>query len=164
LGRLPSFYGKSTEEPYLHLSEFEAICGTIGGQGFSLDEIKLVLFQFTLKDKAKQWFLALPSTSIFTWANMQQKFLEEYYTPQRTSEARNAIRGFQQHQGEPFHEAFKIFKELLRTCPHHDIARWELIIAFYGGLSPEDIRDINSTSAGTFLTNTEDEDWKYWRI
>nr|XP_043622480.1 uncharacterized protein LOC122594065 [Erigeron canadensis] len=31
LSILPSFYGKATEEPYLHLSEFEAICGTIGG-------------------------------------------------------------------------------------------------------------------------------------
>ena len=94
LSILPSFYGKATEEPYLHLSEFEAICGTIGDQGFSPDEVKLVLFQFTLKDKAKQWFLALPSGSIFTWAEMQQQFLDEYYTMQKTSDARTSIRTF----------------------------------------------------------------------
>jgi hypothetical protein len=63
--------------------------------GFSSDEVKLVLFHFTLKDKAKHWFLALPLASNFTWDEMQQQFLEKYYTPQRTSEARNAIRGFQ---------------------------------------------------------------------
>ena len=91
LSILPSFYGKAVEEPYLHVSEFEAICGTIGGRGFSPNEFKIVLFQFTLKDKAKQWFLALPSGSIFTWAEMQQQFLDEYYTMQKTSDARNSM-------------------------------------------------------------------------
>ena len=53
LSHLPAFYGKANEEPYLHLAEFETICGTIGGHGFSLDEVKLMMFQFSLKDRAK---------------------------------------------------------------------------------------------------------------
>ncbi|KAK1433898.1 hypothetical protein QVD17_10816 [Tagetes erecta] len=159
LGILPHFHGTALEEPYLHISEFEASCSTIGGQGFSPDEVKLVLFQFTLKDKAKQWFLSLPSASIHTWRDMQQQFLDEYYTSQRTSDARRSIRGFTQQSGEQFHEAWHRFKELLRTCPHHGIDKWELISAFYDGLSPEDARDVNSTSAGTFTFNHVDDDW-----
>ncbi|KAI3693783.1 hypothetical protein L1987_76735 [Smallanthus sonchifolius] len=161
LGYLPTFYGKPNEEPYLHLAEFENICGTIGGHGFSLDEVKLMMFQFTLKDRAKQWFLTLPAGSIRTWEQMQQVFLEEYYTMNRTTEAREAIRAFQQHMGEPFHEAFTRFKDLLRRCPHHGIPKWELIKAFYDGLLPEDVREVNSTSNGTFLTNHEDVDWEF---
>ncbi|KAM0034660.1 putative retrotransposon gag domain-containing protein [Helianthus debilis subsp. tardiflorus] len=80
-----------------------------------------MLFQFTLKDKARQWFATLPPGSIYTWQEMQQVFLEEYYTMNRTSEAQDAIKAFQQHSGEAFHEAFKRFKELLRKCPHHGI-------------------------------------------
>ncbi|KAI3743559.1 hypothetical protein L1987_61269 [Smallanthus sonchifolius] len=161
LGYLPTFYGKPNEEPYLHLAEFENICGTIGGHGFSLDEVKLMMFQFTLKDQAKQWFLTLPAGSIRTWEQMQQVFLEEYYTMNRTTEARESIRAFQQHMGEPFHEAFTRFKDLLRRCPHHGIPKWELIKAFYDGLLPEDVREVNSTSNGTFLTNHEDVDWEF---
>ncbi|KAJ0911018.1 putative transcription factor interactor and regulator CCHC(Zn) family [Helianthus annuus] len=120
-----------------------------------------MLFQFTLKDKARQWFATLPPGSIYTWQEMQQVFLEEYYTMNRTSEARDAIRAFQQHSGEPFHEAFTRFKELLRKCPHHEIQTWELIKAFYDGLLPDDVRDLIAISNGTFLTNTEAADWAY---
>ncbi|XP_021980238.1 uncharacterized protein LOC110876374 [Helianthus annuus] len=92
---------------------------------------------------------------------MQQVFLEEYYTMDRTSEARDAIRAFQQHSGEEFHEAFTRFKELLRKCPHHEIQTWELIKAFYDGLLPDVVRDLIAISNGTFLTNTEAADWAY---
>ncbi|XP_021986493.1 uncharacterized protein LOC110882912 [Helianthus annuus] len=79
----------------------------------------------------------------------------------RTSEARDAIRAFQQHSGEPFHEAFTRFKELLRKCPHHEIQTWELIKAFYDGLLPDHVRDLIAISNGTFITNTEVVDWAY---
>nr|XP_043622489.1 uncharacterized protein LOC122594077 [Erigeron canadensis] len=92
---------------------------------------------------------------------MQQQFLDEYYTMQKTSDARTSIRTFQQQSGETFHEAFKRFNELLRTCPHHGIAKWELITTFYDGLLPEEKRDVNSISNGTFLTNPEDVDWEF---
>ncbi|KAI3784060.1 hypothetical protein L1987_43152 [Smallanthus sonchifolius] len=115
LGFLPHFFGKATGEPYIHLSEFEAICGTI----------------------------------------------DEYYTMNRTTYARNAIRTFQQKYGEPFHETFTRFKEMLRICPYHGIPTWELIKAFCDGLSSEDSRDLYSTSAGTILSNEEKVDWEY---
>ncbi|XP_022041384.1 uncharacterized protein LOC110943962 [Helianthus annuus] len=161
LGHLSEFYGKRTKEPYLHITSFDSICKTIRGSGFTKEEVKLMLFQFTLKDKARQWFATLPPVSIYTWQEMQQVFLEEYYTMNRTSEARNAIRAFQQHSGEAFHEAFTRFKELLRKCPHHGIQTWELIKAFYDGLLPDDVRDLIAISNGTFLTNTEAADWAY---
>ena len=161
LSHLPTFYGKATEEPYLHIAEFVSICNTIGGHGFTQEEVKLMMFQFTLKDQARIWYHSLPAGSIYTWQELQQQFLEEYYTMTRTSEAREAIRTFQQHSGEPFHEAFTRFKELLRKCPHHDIPMWELIKSFYDGLLPEDVRDLNANSNGTFLTNTEEVDWEY---
>ncbi|KAD6454541.1 hypothetical protein E3N88_09247 [Mikania micrantha] len=111
-------------------------------------------------ERAKQWFHTLPSGSIYTWEEMQQLFLDEYYPMSKTSEARNAIRTFQQQSGELLHEAFTRFKELLRFCPHHQIPKWELIKAFYDGLTPEDLKFVSSSSNGTFLTNLEDDDWE----
>ena len=161
LGHLPEFFGKRTEEPYLHIASFDSICQTIGASGFTEDDVKLMLFQFTLKDKARQWFASLTPGSISTWQELQQVFLEEYYTIDRTTRARDAIRSFEQHSGETFHEAFTRFKELLRKCPHHGMHTWELIKAVYDGLLPDDVRDLLAISNGTFLTNTEAVDWDY---
>ncbi|XP_021995801.1 uncharacterized protein LOC110892983 [Helianthus annuus] len=158
LQSLPKFKGLATEEPYFHLDTNDSICNTIGGQGFSADDVNLVLFQFFLEDKAKRWFHTLPSASIFTWADMQQIFLDEYYTSQKTNDARRGLRSFQQQSGEMFHEAFERFNMMLRNCPHHGIQFWELLNAFHEGLSSEDARDLMSITNGTFGTNYEHVD------
>ncbi|XP_021995751.2 uncharacterized protein LOC110892925 [Helianthus annuus] len=161
LQSLPKFKGLATEEPYFHLETYVSICNTIGGQWFSADDVKLVLFQFSLEDKAKRWFHTLPSTSIFTWADMQQIFLDEYYTSQKTNDTRRGLRSFQQQSGEMFHEAFERFNMMLRNCPHHGIQLWELLNAFHEGLSSEDARDLMSITNGTFGTNYEHVDWAF---
>ncbi|XP_022031764.1 uncharacterized protein LOC110932816 [Helianthus annuus] len=160
LQSLPKFKGLATEEPYFHLETYDSICNTIGSQGFSLDDVKLVLFQFSLEDKAKRWFHTFPSASIYTWADMQQIFLEEFYTSQKTNDARRSLRSFQQ-QGEMFHEAFERFNMMLKNCPHHGIQLWELLNAFHEGLSSEDARDLMSITNGTFGTNFEHDDWQF---
>ncbi|KAD6454877.1 hypothetical protein E3N88_09583 [Mikania micrantha] len=159
LSSLPTFHGRATEEPYQHLQEFKQFCQVTGGQGFLADEVKLILFPFGLKDRAKEWFSTLPAASIYTWAEMKQQFLSEFYTMKKTTEARAVIRNFKQKGGELFHEAFTRFKDMLRKCPHHGINMWELLVAFYDGMSSEDIGDINSQSNGTFLYNHVQVDW-----
>ncbi|XP_022013910.1 uncharacterized protein LOC110913383 [Helianthus annuus] len=153
---LPHFNGRSNDEPYTHLAEFSAICSTIGGHDFSLEEVKLRLFQFSLKDKAKQWFLTLLAGSIRTWSEMQQVFLDEYYSIAKTDDARDEIRSFRQLSSEPLHE-----KELIRKCPHHQIEKWELVKCFVRGLDDETRNHLESTSNGTLLSNHEDDDWEF---
>ncbi|GAV81001.1 hypothetical protein CFOL_v3_24460, partial [Cephalotus follicularis] len=64
---LPSFYGLANEEPYKHLDEFIEICSTFKIQNLSDDTLKLILFPFSLKDRAKQWLHSLDSIIITTW-------------------------------------------------------------------------------------------------
>ncbi|KAJ0489054.1 putative transcription factor interactor and regulator CCHC(Zn) family [Helianthus annuus] len=161
LQSLPKYKGLATEEPYFHLEAYDSICNTFGSQGFSADEVKLVLFQFSLEDKAKKWFYTLPSASIYTWGEMQQTFLDEFYTAQKTNDARKGLRSFQQQHGEMFHEAFERFNMMIKNCPHHGIELWELMNAFHEGLSAEDARDLMSITGGTFGTNYENDDWEF---
>ena len=63
---LPSFYGLSNEDPYKHLDEFLEICSTVKIQNFSDDALRLKLFPFSLKDKAKHWLNSLDSITIST--------------------------------------------------------------------------------------------------
>ncbi|KAJ0802029.1 putative retrotransposon gag domain-containing protein [Helianthus annuus] len=161
LQSLPKYKGLATEEPYFHLEAYDSICNTLGSQGFSADDIKLLLFQFSLEDKAKKWFYTLPSASIYTWGEMQQTFLDEFYTAQKTNDARKGLRSFQQQHGEMFHEAFERFNMMIKNCPHHGIELWELMNAFHEGLSAEDARDLMSITGGTFGTNYENDDWEF---
>ena len=52
---LPSFHGLDLENPYLHLREFEEVGNTYNNSNCSMSTIRLKLFPFSLKDKAKTW-------------------------------------------------------------------------------------------------------------
>jgi len=52
---LPSFHGLDLENLYLHLREFEEVCNTYNNSNCSMNTIRLKLFLFSLKDKAKTW-------------------------------------------------------------------------------------------------------------
>jgi hypothetical protein len=49
---LPIFHGLELQNPYLHLREFE-VCNTYNDLNCSMNTIRLKLFPFSLKDKAK---------------------------------------------------------------------------------------------------------------
>nr|GFB59254.1 hypothetical protein [Tanacetum cinerariifolium] len=137
---LPIFIGH--EEPYAHLREFFSIADTYqvnnttkdGVNNTTKDGVRLRLFPFSLKDQAKAWFTSLEPGSIHLRSEMQSAFLDEFYSISKTAAIRNKIKSFRQIPGEQFHEAFSRLKELLRTCPHHDVPKWELVKVFYDGL------------------------------
>jgi len=52
---LPSFHGLDLENSYLHLREFKVVCNTYNDSNCSMNTIRLKIFSFSLKDKAKTW-------------------------------------------------------------------------------------------------------------
>ena len=58
---LPTFHGMESENPYSHMREFEEVCNTFKEEvcntfkeeTITVDLMRLKLFPFTLKDKAK---------------------------------------------------------------------------------------------------------------
>jgi hypothetical protein len=43
------------------------------------DIVKLKLFPFSLKGKAKDWLFSLPNGSINSWDNLREAFIKKYY-------------------------------------------------------------------------------------
>ena len=43
---LPTFYGMESENPYLHIKEFEEVCNTFQEGGASIDLMRLKLFPY----------------------------------------------------------------------------------------------------------------------
>ncbi|XP_059463451.1 uncharacterized protein LOC132192202 [Corylus avellana] len=156
---LPSFLGLDDENPYKLLDEFLKICSTIEIQGFTEDDLRLRLFPFTLKDKAKRWFYCLSPNTITSWDQMQQTFLKRYFPKSKTIQIRRAIMGFSQYEGEQFYETWKRLKDLLKICPHHDIPKCQLVQYFYDGLTEPHQQMVDASCGGTIMMKTENEAW-----
>ncbi|KAI3709079.1 hypothetical protein L2E82_38824 [Cichorium intybus] len=161
LGILTQFRGYKTDDPYNHLYEFLAIANANTPRNTDRDIFRLRLFPFTLKDKAKHWFTSLPSNSITSWEQLKAKFLQEFYPVSKTTEVRRAIQDFQQKPGEAFHEAFDRLKELLRSCPHHEVPKWQLVKLFFEGVNETHQVMINASSSGTFMWQEPDDAWRF---
>ncbi|XP_073307370.1 uncharacterized protein [Primulina huaijiensis] len=158
---LPNFHGLDSENPYMHLREFEEVCNTYNDLNCSMNTIRLKLFPFSLKDKAKTWLQNLRSGSIRTWDELQQQFLKKFFPSHRTNSFKRQIITFTQKQGETFYQCWDRYKELLNLCPHHGFEIWRVVSQFYEGLTPKDRQMVEFMCNGTFEDKDPNEAIEY---
>ncbi|KAL6551317.1 hypothetical protein OROMI_021805 [Orobanche minor] len=156
---LPSFYGLEREDPYMHVKEFLDICSTFRFQNFSEESVKLRLFPFSLKDKAKIWLNSLQAKTITSWDQPVNKFLAKFFPMSKTDSLRREISEFFQKENEEFCECWERFNDLILKCPHHGFETWRLVKYFYDGLTPNNRQLVQSTHGGRFLHLIGDEAW-----
>ena len=156
---LPTFYGLSNEDPYKHLDEFLEIGSTLKMQHVTEDALRMRLFPFSLKEKAKHWLNSLEPNTITSWAQLQHEFLKKYFPISKTNQIRRAITSFSQYDGEMFHETWERLKDLLRSCPHHAIPKWQLVQCFYDGLTEPHRQMVDASCGCTFMLKSENEAW-----
>ena len=94
----------------------------------------MVLFPFSLKEKAKIWFHSLAPNSIFTWEDMQNEFLNKFFPPACTNALMRAIQNFFEKPGEPFVVVWERYKDLLHALPHHGLDVGQICAYFHQGL------------------------------
>ncbi|GJR06936.1 zinc finger, CCHC-type containing protein [Tanacetum coccineum] len=100
-----SFYGLRSEDPNQHLKDFLKLMDSLDLDGENRERTRLCLFQFLLRDQARNWLECLPAGSITTWEDLTTGFLAQFFPPGRTAKLRNDILMFQQHHGESLSEA-----------------------------------------------------------
>ncbi|KAF7814830.1 uncharacterized protein G2W53_028799 [Senna tora] len=150
------FGGSPIEDPNNHILNLLEICDTFKHNGVFDDAIRLRLFPFSLRDKAKVWLQSLPEGSITTWEELAQQFLTKYFPPGKTAKMRNDITSFVLLDNESLYEAWERFKELLRKCPHHGLPKWLQVQTFYNGLSSEIRTSIDAAAGGALMSKPID--------
>ena len=156
MSMLPIFHGKPSEDPYRHVDELSQVCEINQIHNVSADIMKMKLFPATLRDRAKDWFLKL-GKEFTSWTEMEEEFPRKYYSVEKTTSVRKAMREFTQGLRETFHEAWERLRDVTRECPHHVVSNHELTQIFYGGLGPQDRYLLDAASGGTFMSKFEDE-------
>ncbi|XP_062078458.1 uncharacterized protein LOC133782950 [Humulus lupulus] len=125
--------------------------------GVTNDAVRLRLFPFSLRDRAKSWLISMEANSITTWQELTQKNLAKFFPPSLSARYRGEINNFHQKDGESLYDAWERFKELLRKCPHHGIEKWMLVHIFYNGLCGITRTIIDAAFGGAFMSKSANE-------
>ncbi|KAL0311188.1 UNVERIFIED_CONTAM: hypothetical protein Sangu_2413500 [Sesamum angustifolium] len=141
---LPTFRGLAGEDPHKHLKEFYVVCSSMRPQGVT-------------EDQGSIYLKLLPSKTIVSWNELKKQFLENYFPTSRTTNIRKDISGIRQFSGESFYEYWGRFKQLVESCPHHQIPDHLLIQYFYEGLSEANKNLVDVASGGALYDKTPTE-------
>ncbi|KAL4362388.1 hypothetical protein GQ457_04G022090 [Hibiscus cannabinus] len=119
LNTLGQFGGTPNENARQHLKSFLEICNSFKIHGVSNDVLKLKLFPYSQRDKAKTWLNNLQPGSLQSWTQLCRSFLAKSSYTNMTDHLRNQITSFRQEDDEAMHEAWERYRDLFRRCPMH---------------------------------------------
>ena len=129
------FSSIGNEDAATHLNNFVELYEMQKHRDIYGDIIKLKLFPFSLRGKAKEWLNSLTRNSIDSWTKCKDAFIGKYYTPANIISMRSEIMKFKQLDNEHVAQAWEIMKSLVKNCPTHGLAAWMIIQTFYTGLN-----------------------------
>jgi hypothetical protein len=101
------FFGVSTDDAAAHLNNFVKLCEMKKYKDVDGDIIKLKLFPFSLRGRAKDWLLSLPKNSIDLWAKCKDAFIGRYYPPAKIIALCSNIMKFSQFDNEHVAQAWE---------------------------------------------------------
>ncbi|BFG25124.1 hypothetical protein CerSpe_113980 [Prunus speciosa] len=161
---LPSFYGLPNEDPLAHIKEFYTVVCTLPLKDVSEANLRMRVFPYTLKDRAKTWLMSLAPGSLTTWDAVAKKFLEKFFSAQKTATLRSKIFNFSQHDGEPFNECWERFKGTLMQCPHHGLPLYLQMQNFYDGLTETCQSTVNNAAGGALKKKNAQESYDIFEM
>ncbi|KAL4366587.1 hypothetical protein GQ457_05G023200 [Hibiscus cannabinus] len=151
------FGGLTHEDARQHLRSFIEVCDLYRQQGVHDYVLRLKLFPYSLREKARAWFNSIPSGSVESWDDLCRNFIIRYSSTVLTDKLRNGITSFRQTDDESMYEAWDRYKELFRKCPMHGFNEWTKVIMFYNGVNAPTRMMLDASANGTLLDKSAKE-------
>ncbi|KAL4325276.1 hypothetical protein GQ457_11G023270 [Hibiscus cannabinus] len=151
LNTLGQFGGTPNENARQHLKSFLEICNSFKIHGVSNDVLKMKLFPYSLRDKAKTWLNNLQPGSLQSWTQLCRSFLAKFSYTNMTDHLRNQITSFRQDDDEAMHEAWERYRDLSRRCPMHGLPEWTQVSIFYNSVNTTTRMMLDASANGTLL-------------
>ncbi|KAK8612644.1 hypothetical protein V6N13_092755 [Hibiscus sabdariffa] len=151
LNTLGQFGGSPAENARQHLKSFLEICNSFKIHGVSNDVLKLKLFPYSLRDKAKAWLNNLPPSSSQSWTELCRSFLAKFSYNNMIDKLRNEITSFMQEDDKAMHEAWERYRDLFRRCPMHGLPEWTQVSIFYNSVNTPTRMKLDASANSTLL-------------
>ncbi|CAM8999431.1 unnamed protein product [Rhodiola kirilowii] len=151
---LPKFSGTKGESATSHLTRFHGICLNLKPCGVEVDDFKLKAFYFSLTDAATDWFLSLPSDSIYTWEQMQRQFVSKYYPAGRAMQVRRQLQELKQGPSENMYEYVEKFNALEKSCCNLELPEKLVVEYMLDGLRRLDRKLLEASAGGNLMNLT----------
>ena len=115
------FGGLSKDDPYEHITVFLEIFDKQQYSSVQAENVRLMIFSFSVRDKVTISFKSVPMESIAMWEEMGNKFLTEYFSPTKLVKFRDHIITSTQFDSESIYDAWKRYKDLIRIVSNHGL-------------------------------------------
>ncbi|GJW08102.1 reverse transcriptase domain-containing protein, partial [Tanacetum coccineum] len=148
-------------DPHDHISEFLAICDMFRYGETQSKAVKLLIFPFSLCDKAKTLSNELNEESITSWEQMRKAFINRFFPPSLFIHLLLEIRNFSQLVCESLTNAWLRLKSILRKCHGHGLTKGAITQIFYHGLDEPTQGILDVTAGGIFLYKTPNQAFQF---
>ena len=110
------FSGNYNEDDAAHFNTFVELCDMQKSKDENNDIIKLKLFPFSLRDRAKEWLVSLPKNSIDSWTKCKDDFIGNYFPPAKNISLRNQIMNIKQLDQEHVAQSWERMKLMIKIA------------------------------------------------
>ncbi|GKB07169.1 reverse transcriptase domain-containing protein [Tanacetum coccineum] len=157
------FDGIQRADPHDLIREFLAICNMFRYGETQSEAIKLLIFPFSLCDKAKTWSNELNEESIISWEQMRRAFINRFFPPSLFNPSFYLVKSeiFSQLVCESLTDAWLRLKSMLRKCHGHGLTKGAIIQVFYHGLDDSTQAIMDETAGGIFLYKTPNQAFQF---
>ncbi|KAK9045938.1 hypothetical protein V6N11_051841 [Hibiscus sabdariffa] len=157
LNSIGQFGGSPREDSRQHIHPFLEVCDSFQQQGVHEDILKLKLFPYSLRDRARAWLNGVPAGSMESWADLCRSFLMRYNPPNMHTQLRNDIASFRQADDDSIYECWDRYKGLLRKCTNHGFQDWTQVVMFFNGVNTPTCMMLDASANGTLLDKSPKE-------
>ncbi|KAK8972997.1 hypothetical protein V6N11_028586 [Hibiscus sabdariffa] len=157
LNLIGQFGGSLHEDARQHIRAFLKVCDSFRQQGVHEDVLKLKLFPYSLRYRARAWLSGVPAGSLESWVDLCCSFLLRYNPPNMHTQLRNDIASFRQADDESMYECWDCYKGLLRKCTNHGFQDWTQVVMFYNGVNALTRMMLDASANGTLLDKSPEK-------